>query len=122
MLYIIIVYTIEIIATVLIILTLSRKIENEELIFYIVWLMGLMMSAFSSIRDAIVEAPSLDLLFPKILFWLLAILGGLCFVLLIASFFSGVSNYWVLFIILAVILSCKWLITHGFKIYGVLMR
>ena len=56
MLFTILVYTIEVIATVLIILTLSRKIENEKLIFYVVWVMRILMSAFSSIRDATVES------------------------------------------------------------------
>ena len=122
MIYAILSYTIEVIATVLIVLTLSRKIENEKLIFYIVWVMGLMMSAFSGIRDSTIEAPTPDILFPKILFWSLTIIGVLCGILLMASFFKGVSDYRVLLIILAVMLSIKWLITHGYKIYGILAK
>lgn len=118
----IIVYSIEIITALLIVLTLTQKLENEKLLFYIVWVLGFLMSPLSGMRDATVEAPTPNLIFPKFLFYSLSILGGLSGILLIVSFFNSISDYRVLLIILTVILVCKWLITHGHKIYGILKK
>lgn len=113
-------YINEFIALILFILTLLEVIPNEVVMFYILWVMGLFMSAFAGNRDlGGDEKPKKPQeVFTPIIAILLCGLGVFQLGILIASFFPQIGNYTLLLIILFISIGAKWGLVHGYKLYS----
>lgn len=87
---------------------------NEKLYFYVLFILGFVMSLLAGIRDF----PDGNFKLPVVLLWSLMLLGFLAFVLL-----AGVLlklrlpinlNYNIAFYILSIIIICKWILTRSY--------
>lgn len=110
-------YINEFIALILFILTLLEVIPNEVVMFYILWVMGLFMSAFAGNRD-LGGPQEVFTVFTPIIAILLCGLGVFQLGILIASFFPQIGNYTLLLIILFISIGAKWGLVHGYKLYS----
>ncbi|MFZ5353404.1 MAG: hypothetical protein ACOZCL_11890 [Bacillota bacterium] len=110
-------------AAILFYLSLSGSrlpiISNNKAAFFILWIIGLSMSAVGGMRDG-------DIMFnmPKPIMWILMALGIIAFILLVFMLFSIrkplLFDYKTAIIILAVIISAKLIITRGYLVYKML--
>ena len=111
-------YINEIIALILFILTLTEVIPNEIIMFYVIWIMGLLMSAFAGARDSgdgEEPRPPQETFTPLIAYILMGI-GGFQVVLLITTFIPNLWNFTLALIILFMSIGVKWIIVHGYKL------
>lgn len=114
-------YINESIAIILFFLTLIEVIPNEIVMFYILWVMGLLMSAFSGARDMVSDGEEpkkpQEVFTPLIAYSLMGI-GGFQVVLLITTFIPLLWNFTLALIVLFISIAVKWGLVHGYKFYS----
>ena len=116
--YLILSYTVGAIALTLVILTFKGHFEDYKRPFYVLWFLGIAMSALSALRDYPSGTP--DEWLPIPVYWPLSILGALAFILLFVMLMPRNTNYKKAFMTLTVIIASKWVIVHLFKLILVL--
>jgi peptidoglycan/LPS O-acetylase OafA/YrhL len=112
--YLILSYCVGAIALILVILAAKGHFEDFKRPFFVLWFLGIAMSAFAAFRDHPSGPP--DEWLPIPVFWPLSILGALAFVLLFAMLTRRYTNYRKAFILLTIIIASKWVIVHLFKL------
>jgi len=113
----IVVYSIEIAATILFILTLAGVITDATVMFYVIWIMGLFMSAFSAARDIPAEKTPKDV-YPPLICYVLYGLGIFQIIIFIAMFFPQLNDFRLALIITFTGIVVKWCVVHGYKLYS----
>ena len=92
-------------------------IYNEKLYFYILFILGFAMSTLAGFRDF----PDGHFKLPRIMLWVLMLLGFLAFLLVVGVLFKlklPISlNYNTAFIILSIIIVSKWIITRSYLLF-----
>jgi hypothetical protein len=113
--YFILSYSVGAIALTLAILTLRGHFEEYKRPFFVLWFLGITMSALSAFRDYPDGTP--DQWLPIPIYWPLAILGTLSFILLLVMLTQRYTNYKKAFFLLTIIIATKWTIVHLFKLF-----
>lgn len=116
--YLILSYSVGAIALTLVILAARGYFEDFKRPFFVLWFLGIAMSALSALRDYPSGTP--DEWLPIPVYWPLSILGALAFILLFVMLMPRFTNYRKAFILLTVIIASKWMIVHLFKLVLVL--
>ena len=112
--YLILSYCVGAIALTLVILTAKGYFEDFKRPFFVLWFLGIAMSAFAAFRDYPSGTP--DEWLPIPVYWPLSILGVLAFILLLAMLTRRYTDYRKAFILLTIIIAFKWVIVHLFKL------
>ena len=116
--YLILSYGVGAIALTLVILAAKGYFEDFKRPFFMLWFLGIAMSALSALRDYPSGTP--DEWLPIPVYWPLSILGALAFILLFVMLIPKYTNYRKAFILLTIIIASKWAIVHLFKLVLVL--
>ena len=116
-----VVYPLEITATILFILTVVGIIRDATVMFYVIWFMGLLMSAFSAMRDIPKDKTPNDV-FPPLYLYIIYGLGIFQVVLLIAMFFPQLNDFSLALIISFAGIAAKWCVVHGYKLYSLVTK
>jgi hypothetical protein len=112
--YLILSYSVGAIALTLVILAAREYFEDFKRPFFVLWFLGIAMSALSALRDHPSGPP--DEWLPIPVYWPLSILGALAFILLFVMLIPRFTNYKKAFILLTIIIASKWAIVHLFKL------
>ncbi|MFW9956395.1 MAG: hypothetical protein ACFFD3_17765 [Candidatus Thorarchaeota archaeon] len=112
--YLILSYSVGAIALTLVILAAKGYFEDFKRPFFMLWFLGIAMSALSALRDYPSGTP--DEWLPIPVYWPLSILGALAFILLFVMLIPKYTNYRKAFILLTIIIASKWAIVHLFKL------
>jgi len=112
--YLILSYGVGAIALTLVILAAKGYFEDFKRPFFVLWFLGIAMSALSALRDHPSGPP--DEWLPIPVYWPLSILGALAFVLLFVMLTRRYTNYRKAFILLTIIIAFKWALVHLFKL------
>jgi hypothetical protein len=112
--YFILSYSVGAIALIIVALAFKGYFEDYKRPFFVLWFLGIAMSAFAAFRDYPDGTP--DQWLPIPIYLPLSILGAVSFILLFVMLTPRFTNYRKAFILLTIIIATKWTIVHLFKL------